>query len=232
MTGYETAERGRIGSRTARPSVAALLTAALVAVMLAGCQQVATDRHGAGEKLSEAADRSGGPERSSEDRDPAGGSDLSTGQPLPDLGLSWLRPPGRHDAALPGAATEGSVRLSELAGKPLVINVWAVWCTPCRDEIPHLQRLSEQAGERLRVIGVDYDDDPDAATALLDQLDVDYPQLADPRAELRGPLRLGLGIPVTVYVAPDGAVAYVARTPYRSLEQLKVDVERYLDVAL
>lgn len=232
----ESRGRGRVGG-----IVTSLCAAVTVGVLvISGCAGADPDRHGAGEKLTEVGERDPGADRSGDGGGgdgSANGADL-VGQRLPDVGLSWLVPP----ESAGGSWVDGSngvdgaqgdpTTLRDLTGEPTVINIWAVWCTPCRDEIPHFQRLWEQAGDQVRVLGVDHDDNADAALEMLDELNVDYPQLADPDAKLRPPFRLGIGIPVTVYVDADGRIAHVARTPYRSLEQLRADTERYLDVSL
>lgn len=215
-----------------------LLTGVLLsmALLAGGCAGADADRHGAGEKVAGEADTG---ERGEADAEAGRTADTER---LPDVRLDWLRPPAdgvRPDSGEPDsggrdgdeATDDEPVRLDALAGEPLVINVWATWCPPCRDEMPYFQQLHERADGKLRVIGVDYSDDADSASALLDELGVRYPQLFDPDAELKVPFGLGVGIPATVYVRADGEIAHIARTPYQNLDQLRADVESYLDVS-
>ena len=59
-------------------------------------------------------------------------------------------------------------KLSELRGTPLIINVWASWCGPCRAEMGSLERLSRRAGgKKIKVIGISTDDDAGAAATFL-----------------------------------------------------------------
>src|SRR5262245_22253675 len=62
-----------------------------------------------------------------------------------------------------------SRKLSEYRGKPLIINVWASWCAPCRQEMGSLERLSRRGGKRFTVIGISTDDYPDRAQSFLQQ---------------------------------------------------------------
>lgn len=118
--------------------------------------------------------------------------------------------------------------LSDLAG-PAVVNLWASWCTPCKKELPILARLEEQAGDRLTLLGVDYQDpDPAAALELLDRSGVTYPQLADPGGSLADQLKI-LGIPGTVYVDAEGRATFIDRA-FDSDEELAALVREHTGV--
>ena len=102
--------------------------------------------------------------------------------------------------------TDGpSVDLSRLGGKPVLVNVWASWCTPCRKEMPLLQAANERYGDQVQVVGVDIRDDPHAAAEFLHEVGVTYPQLTDPNADLPKQLRIP-GVPITLILDRDGAV--------------------------
>ena len=71
------------------------------------------------------------------------------------------------DVTLPCLGGGPSTSLAALEG-PLVLNLWAQWCGPCREELPYYQRLHEKAGDRLHVVGLDFmDTQPAAALELL-----------------------------------------------------------------
>lgn len=100
------------------------------------------------------------------------------------------------------------------AGKPLLINLWASWCAPCRKEMPELQRFyREQDSNGIQVVGIALDD-PDSVRAFLKQVHVGYPILLDP--PLRGTpgpadagVRLGNTrgvLPYSILVSADGHV--------------------------
>jgi thiol-disulfide isomerase/thioredoxin len=135
------------------------------------------------------------------------------------------------DLTLPCLGGGPDVALSDLRG-PMVVNLWAQWCGPCREELPYYEQLHRRAGDRVAVLGVDYQDTrPDWAIDLLDTTGVTYPSLADPGAELRVPLRVR-GLPGIVFVDADGRVVHQEFAVIESYDQLAGLVERYLGVAL
>jgi cytochrome c biogenesis protein CcmG, thiol:disulfide interchange protein DsbE len=94
-------------------------------------------------------------------------------------------------------------------GSILVINVWADWCAPCRREQPQLVDLSERYADRgVRFLGINYNDDHDAANAWVSECDVPYPSLYDPAGETA--VDLGYpGLPGTYVVEADGTIRWV-----------------------
>jgi cytochrome c biogenesis protein CcmG/thiol:disulfide interchange protein DsbE len=106
------------------------------------------------------------------------------------------------DAPLPCLGAGPPVRMSALGGMPTVVNVWATWCGPCRAELPHFQWLHATAGDRVRVLGVLYEDDPDAGLAFAKKLGVRFPSVVDGDGELKKSGAVGL--PATFFVAGDG----------------------------
>ncbi len=78
------------------------------------------------------------------------------------------------------------VALSDFAGKPLVVNLWATWCAPCRTEMPQLVELSEKYKARgVAIIGISIDDSPEEIRAFAKQFDVPYPTARRRRARRR-----------------------------------------------
>ncbi len=95
---------------------------------------------------------------------------------------------------------------SYASGSPLVINVWASWCSPCRNELPLLARAS---GRGTRVLGIVERDDASRARAFARRQGATYPSLVDPEGRLLATLRMlpQVGIPSTLVVAGDGHLA-------------------------
>ncbi len=122
------------------------------------------------------------------------------------------------------------VDLTRLRG-PMVINLFAQWCGPCRSELPYYQRLHREGRGVVDVLGVDYlDTQPEAALALVRQTGVTYPLLADPHARLRGPFRVR-GLPGIILLKADGSVSVQYRS-IRSYPELRQLVQQELAVRL
>lgn len=161
--------------------------------------------------------------------EPAGSPAAATASPRPVARGS--RPPRLPDVTLPCLGADGDLRLTDLSGRPAVVNVWAQWCAPCRTEAPHFQALYERAGDDLLVLGVDYDDPrPDRALALAHELGLRYPQVADPDKLLKAPFGLLTGIPATVFVDGAGRVVHISHRAYASEKALRADVRTHLGI--
>lgn len=109
------------------------------------------------------------------------------------------------DAPLPCLGAGPPVRLSALGGTPAVVNVWATWCGPCRDELPLFQWLHDTASDRVRVLGVLYEDDPGGGAAFARKLGVRFPSVVDTDGQLKAARVVGL--PATFFVAADGTTS-------------------------
>lgn len=100
-----------------------------------------------------------------------------------------------------------SFRLSEhLAddGRPVILNLWASWCHPCREEMPAFDSAS-QAHPDVYFIGVAVEDAPEAARAFAEEVDVSYP-LAIDEAERVGDRYPSPGLPATFFISSDGEI--------------------------
>ncbi|WP_328463080.1 TlpA family protein disulfide reductase [Actinoplanes sp. NBC_00393] len=100
------------------------------------------------------------------------------------------------------------IALSSLP-RPAVINIWASWCGPCRDELPVMQGLADRAAGKLTVIGVDSQDRREAAASFATDNGISMPTLVDPDGKLAMAVKQA-GLPATVFVDTDGGV-YVHR---------------------
>ena len=147
----------------------------------------------------------------------------------PDPGPRAKVDDGLPDVELACLGGGRSVRLSELPG-PAVVNLWASWCKPCRDELPLLARADRELGDRVRLIGIDVADAaPEAALRLAHQSGVTFPQLADPESKARAGLRVS-GLPQTVFVDAQGRMVHTERTPFRSYADVTAAIRRHLGV--
>ena len=97
-------------------------------------------------------------------------------------------------------------KLSEFRGKPLIINVWASWCGPCRQEMGSLDRLARRyGGKKFTVIGISPDDYPEAAMAFLQHAKTGFSHFIDTRLMLENMLGANR-LPLTVLVDAQGRV--------------------------
>ena len=144
------------------------------------------------------------------------------------------------DLTLPCLGGGPAVNLARLRG-PMVINLFAQWCGPCRSEMPYYQVLHEKAGHRLTVLGIDYaDEQPARALDLVEQTGVTYPLLADPAGDLRARLhvrgRAGIvpirGLPGLLLVDGRGRVTSAQFRVVTSYAQLRGIVRHGLHVPL
>lgn len=106
-------------------------------------------------------------------------------------------------AELPNADAEAFRSLmEELRGTPVVVNLWASWCEPCKVEMP---RLASAAGRHpgVQFLGVDTLDAREGAESFIAEFAVPFPSLFDPEGAIRLELE-GFGLPVTVFFDADG----------------------------
>ncbi|MEU6205636.1 TlpA disulfide reductase family protein [Micromonospora musae] len=148
---------------------------------------------------------------------PDADSTVGTGDPLPELTLSCFT----------GGAP---VALRDVRG-PAVINIWASWCPPCREELPAFQRLSKRAGDRLRVIGVNSQDSRSAAQSIGEDLGVGFPMLVDQGTALQRALNRN-AFPLTLLVDPQGRVVHTDASGALDDARLGELVREHLGVAV
>jgi peroxiredoxin len=121
----------------------------------------------------------------------------ATGEAAPDFALKSTA--GRN------------LRLKEMRGEVVLVNFWATWCGPCRQEMPHLNRLYEQyAKAGFTLLGVNIDDDPKAAAAMAARLGVTFPVLLDSEKHVSRLYDVDT-MPATLLIDRNGKVRYVHR---------------------
>ena len=93
-------------------------------------------------------------------------------------------------------------------GMPVVVNVWASWCAPCRTEMPVLQAASQTYASRAVIFGVASNDSHEAAQAFLQELGISYPNAFDSRGEIQAVLEVS-AYPSTYIFGADGTLRAV-----------------------
>jgi peroxiredoxin len=111
------------------------------------------------------------------------------------------------DFVLPALDGDGEVRLADFRGQPVIVNFWASWCHPCREEFPLLkQALRDHRRERLAVIGVTYQDIAGDSRDFVEQMAATWPQGIDDGGGVAKAFGVR-AIPQTFFVRPDGTIA-------------------------
>jgi len=129
-----------------------------------------------------------------------GSAKIAVGEPAPDRVLPVL-----------GGTGTGSI--ADYRGDWVLVNLWASWCVPCRQEAPVLDRFARRFRTRnVRVLGIDVQDNSDDALAFLRQYRVRYPQLRSVGAE-RSEAFGSTGVPENFLVNPRGRLAWIWRGP-------------------
>lgn len=101
--------------------------------------------------------------------------------------------------------TGKEVALSDLRGRPVILNFWATWCGPCRAEMPALQAAYERYGEDLLVVGVDQGEEEAVVGPFLDEFGIGFPILMDGDMAVGREYRI-LGLPTTFFIDSQGII--------------------------
>ena len=119
----------------------------------------------------------------------------------------------RPAPALPRQVLNGPrVDLASLRGKPALVNFWASWCGPCKDEAPELKRFDETLGDRASLVGVDWNDTPENAEKFIAESGWKYPILRDPSQQVGYDYGLN-GLPATFVLNSQGDIVETLQGP-------------------
>lgn len=138
-----------------------------------------------------------------------------------DLPVIWHRPaiwPRRVRPAL----VDGRVQLEELRGTPVVLNFWASWCIPCKEEAPFLAAAARAHRRDVAFLGLDIQDFASDARRFLDELDVPYPSVRETGDKVHKAYGL-TGVPETYYIDDRGRIV-VHATGAVSRKELERDI--------
>ena len=123
---------------------------------------------------------------------------------------------------------KGDLAIESLRGKTVVLNFWASWCGPCRDEMPLLQQASERWRDRNVVfVGIDVEDLRQDARAFLERFGVTYANVYDGKKSTIGRYGVG-GYPETYFIDSAGKIRYRIAGPVEDAAELDEGIERAL----
>ena len=138
------------------------------------------------------------------------------------------------DITLAGFDGGEDVDLAEFSG-PAVISVWASWCGPCREEMPILEEFHAAYGDRVELLGIDFQDlQTEKARALVERTGVTYRLVSDEGGEIsgKGAFPVLRGLPFIAFVDEEGTVTHVGAVVIDSTDQLVALVEKHLGIRL
>lgn len=119
----------------------------------------------------------------------------------------------------------GSAGVTDFHGKVLLVNLWASWCPPCRQEMPDLERFSRKAAkDGVEVLGVNEGESAQAAASFVKTAGVTFPILLD-QQQRYGAAYGALGLPTTVFVRRDGTVSEAVDGPL-TYDQMQAKAKR------
>ncbi len=133
---------------------------------------------------------------------------------------------GEANQLLPGGKDAFEKRVGEL-GYPVVANIWASWCAPCRYEFPAFQKVSAKWGKKVAFIGVNSEDSEENAGEFLEEDPLPYPSYYDPHHEFAASLKME-GLPDTAFYNHKGELVYKKIGQYaHPEEELEADIKKY-----
>lgn len=110
-----------------------------------------------------------------------------------------------NDGPLPEIDVDGFEQLVAGSESPLVVNLWASWCIPCRSEAPLLQEAYNRFGDEVRFVGIATEDAAADSAAFLAEFGLEFENYSDRPGSIRGHIG-AVGLPVTVFIHPGGDI--------------------------
>jgi thiol-disulfide isomerase/thioredoxin len=136
----------------------------------------------------------------------------------------------QNDRIIGGGQKALSSTLTDLRGYPVVVNLWASWCVPCRSEFPIFQRTSVSLGRKVGFLGVLIQDKRPSAERFLKEFPLTYPSIDDAKRNIISELK-AVGVPSTAFYDRRGKLAFLHQGTYRTEADLHRDIQRYLGVS-
>ncbi|MGV0715091.1 TlpA disulfide reductase family protein [Mycolicibacterium sp. XJ662] len=156
--------------------------------------------------------------------------------PTPRVGAGPEASPDVSSGALRGITLEcagdgAMVDVAEaLAGRTVVLNLWAYWCAPCAAELPAMAEYQRRVGQEVTVLTVHQDENESAALERLAELGVRLPTLQDGRRLIAAALRVPNVMPATVVLRADGSVADVLPRSFDNADEIAAAINPSIGV--
>jgi cytochrome c biogenesis protein CcmG/thiol:disulfide interchange protein DsbE len=133
----------------------------------------------------------------------------------------------RANTVVGGSTKAFQRQLADLKGHPIVVNKWASWCGPCRQEFPIFQHVATKLGKQVAFMGINANDHDTAARHFLRNEALPYPSFSDENLAISGKLGIVPIFPTTVFFDAKGKRQYIHQGYYTSIAQLTADIRRY-----
>ena len=217
--------------KAVKRSVSGICLALFLALQITGCSQTAdqdkaaqkteqaqgTEKEGAGAEKSSAETEKNGSGTGEAGREQSAGSSQAYAKAAAGQGDSVIEfKPGmpiKEGVAAPdftGELMDGtSITLSELQGKPVIINFWATWCGPCVKEMPAFERLKDDFGDKIGIIAVNCGDDAETVKDFVEENGYTFPVVLDEEYSI-SMLYPTNSIPYTVVLDAEGKVTHIS----------------------
>ena len=217
--------------KAVKRSVSGICLALFLALQITGCSQTAdqdkaaqkteqaqgTEKEGAGAEKSSAETEKNGSGTGEAGREQSAGSSQADAKAAAGQGDSVIEfKPGmpiKEGVAAPdftGELMDGtSITLSELQGKPVIINFWATWCGPCVKEMPAFERLKDDFGDKIGIIAVNCGDDAETVKDFVEENGYTFPLVLDEEYSI-SMLYPTNSIPYTVVLDAEGKVTHIS----------------------
>jgi cytochrome c biogenesis protein CcmG, thiol:disulfide interchange protein DsbE len=131
------------------------------------------------------------------------------------------------DERIEGGTEAFDAQIAKLKGFPVVANVWASWCGPCRAELPHLQQAVAKMGNEVAFLGVNPKDSAEFSEKFLEEFPVPYPSFVDPDSKISDQLNVDHGLPATAFFDENGDWVFTKSGSYSNVEDLEADIKTY-----
>lgn len=138
---------------------------------------------------------------------------------------------GLPELTFPCLTGAGEMTLGGTSPLPTVLNLWAPWCEPCRDELPLLDRLHAEAADVVRVTGLVEKDTLESSLAYAADAQLAFPSAIDRTGQLMDDQGLN-ALPVTFFLRADGSIAHREIGPITSYDELTALVQEHLAVTV